>query len=114
MQAMRGDVADPRREVGLDVPVQLPEYTVERGEQRGVAAVVGMAQRLAAEEGQAGDQRRGGADDGVGGIDDGLGKTAVVGDAEIDLSRSSDRNARWRRHGAAAPRPRRASVAADG
>ena len=55
VQAMRGDVADPGREVGFDVPVQLLEHAVERGEQCRVAAVVGVAQRIAAEEWQAGD-----------------------------------------------------------
>jgi hypothetical protein len=85
VQAMRGDVADDRREVGLDVPVELLEHAVERGEQRGVAAVVGVTQGVAAEKRQAGDERGGGADDGVGRVDHGFGKAAVVGDAEIDL-----------------------------
>ena len=44
-----------------------------------------MAQRVAAEKRQPGDQRRGGADNGVGGIDHRFGKIAVVGNAEIEL-----------------------------
>ena len=85
VNAVCGDVADMRREVGLDVPVQLLENTVERGEQRRVAAVFGVAQRFAAEERQAGEERGGGLDHGVGRVRHRFGETAVVGNAEIEL-----------------------------
>ncbi len=85
MRAMRSDVANQRREVGFDIPAQLLEHAVERGKQRRVAAVIGVAQGFAPEKWQAGQQRRGGADGGVGGVDGRFGKITVIGNSEISL-----------------------------
>ncbi|AAZ96167.1 hypothetical protein Tbd_0214 [Thiobacillus denitrificans ATCC 25259] len=83
VQPGRGDVADPRDEVRLDVPLELPEDAVERREQRRVAAVVGKTEGFAAGERQACHKRSGRRDDRVGSVDGRLRKIAVVGDAGV-------------------------------